>query len=73
MALFIFLGLAAVGLGILIWLSTVDGNLSPQQQTLPNTADWLLKTGVGVLIGMLVDRRVRQTPIIDTQPLPQAR
>ena len=59
MALLIFIGLSLTGLACLIWLSTIDGNLSPSQQTLSNAADWLLKTGVGAMIGMLVDRRVR--------------
>ena len=59
MAFLLFSSLTVAGLGILIWISTIDGDLSPQQQTLSNAADWLLKSGVGALIGMLVDRRVR--------------
>ena len=60
LALILFLILGTTGLGILIWLATVDGELSPQQDELSSAADWLLKGGFGALFGMLVDRRLKQ-------------
>lgn len=59
LALFVFIGLGAIGIGILIWLSTITGMLSPQQEKLSEAADWLMKSGIGAVVGMLVDRRVR--------------
>lgn len=58
-ALLIFLGLGLIGLGLLIWLSTIDRALLPQQQKLSDAADWAMKTGFGATVGMLVDRRLR--------------
>jgi hypothetical protein len=59
LALCVFIGLGAIGIGLLIWLSTITGILSPQQEKLSEAADWLMKSGIGAIVGMLVDRRVR--------------
>lgn len=59
LALFVFIGVGVIGLGILIWLSMITGRLSPQQEKLSEAADWLMKSGFGAVVGMLVDRRVK--------------
>lgn len=59
LAFITFLVLGFTGLGILVWLSTVDSNLMPQQTKLSEAGDWLMKSGIGAVVGMLVDRRVR--------------
>ena len=59
MALLSFIGVALVGLGVAVWLSTVEGVLNDQQERLALTADWMLKLGIGAIIGQGVDRRIR--------------
>lgn len=59
LALFVFLGLGALGISIIVWLSTITGALSPQQEKLSEAGDWLMKSNIGAVVGMLVDRRVK--------------
>jgi hypothetical protein len=56
LTLLAFLALGAIGLGILIWLAIDDPD---RRDSLGEAADWIMKTGIGAAIGMLVDRRVR--------------
>ena len=59
LALLAFIGIAAVGLGVAIWLATFDQTLTDQQERLALTSDWMLKLGIGAIIGQGVDRRIR--------------
>ena len=58
MALFFFMLVFTIGLGLKIWLSTIDGSLSEQQKDLLETADWLVKTGIGTVGGLLLGKRL---------------
>ena len=51
-----FLVVGVVGLGIRVWLAAIDPSL---RDDLAEAADWLMKSGLGAVIGMYVDRRVR--------------
>lgn len=50
------LALGALGLGIHIGLAAIDSSFRDE---LSDSADWLMRGGIGAVIGMYVDRRVR--------------
>jgi diacylglycerol kinase family enzyme len=60
LALFISLAFGIIGLALLIWLSTFPGELTSQQETLSDTADWLMKGGGGSAIGSYATNRASQ-------------
>lgn len=58
LALLFFITVFAIGLALKIWLSTIEGSLSDQQNDLSESAEWLLKTGLGAVVGMLIGKRL---------------
>ena len=39
--------------GVLVWLASVAGEaLTPAQESLLNTADWMIKSCVGAIVGL---------------------
>lgn len=54
LALLSAFGIGIVGLGILIWLSIAyTGELTEPQDNLRNIADWMAKTSVGGIFGLI--------------------
>ena len=54
LALLSAFGIGIVGLGILIWLSVAfTGELTESQDTLKNIADWMAKSAVGGIFGLI--------------------
>ena len=46
------LAVAAIGLGILIWMSPVQADdITPAQDKLMNIADWMVKASIGAILG----------------------
>lgn len=58
-ALLIFFTLGILGVGILIGLAFVDETLSESQKGLSQAGDWMMKTNIGAIAGLFVDRRLR--------------
>ena len=54
LALLVSFTILFVGLGILIWLSAAfTGVLTESQDTLKNIADWMVKSTVGGIFGLI--------------------
>ena len=53
---------AAVGLGLLIWLVPVSAEeMTPAQTTLHGAADWMLKGSIGAMLGFGGARMARDS------------
>ena len=55
-ALIVFTLLVCAGVGTLVWLAVDDPS---RRDSLADAADWLMKGGVGALVGLLIERRNR--------------
>ena len=49
---FLLPALMTIGLGILIWLSSIPaGEITPGQQNLMSIGDWIVKSSLGAIFG----------------------
>gem|GEM_PF-4059946 len=56
-ALIVSLSLFLIGLAILVWMSIAfTGELSATQETLRHSSDWLIKSSMGLIVGLISGR-----------------
>lgn len=58
LALFTFAAGVLIGLGLMVWLATLPGELTSAQDDLSTIADWLVKTSGGALGGLILGHRL---------------
>ncbi len=48
----LLMGVAALGIGILVWLVPVAAaDMTPAQESLLNIGDWIVKASIGAMLG----------------------
>ena len=54
----LMIGVAVVGLGLLIWLGDIQGagELNSTHELVRTTADWMIKLSIGAIVGFSTGR-----------------
>ena len=55
----VLLSLIVLGGGVLVWLSPVSADrITPAQNNLLDTADWMVKASIGAILGLIGGQRL---------------